>query len=166
MENKEGKTLQDTHRDATQKKRKEDRSVANLEYLESLHKRAKRKRQKEKDSTVALPPYDIPPKDTPPYDRPPDPPPPFRDKKQLEGAEKSPRGAEKSREKSRLVTGPHETGPPRIDMQLSKQGESKSLMQPQHHLHQNHALFLVRQSQVNQLAVCLPPHLEVYRWGW
>jgi hypothetical protein len=89
MENEEGKALQDPHRDATRKQKKEDRSVANVEYLESLHKRAKRKRQKDED--------DLPPKDTPPQDRPPAPPPPFKDKgpTKLGGEEKSNRGAEK-----------------------------------------------------------------------
>ena len=107
MENEEGKALRDPHRDTTRKQKKEDQSVANLEYLESLHKRANRKRQKDED--------DLPPKDTPPQDSPPDPPPPFRDKgpTKLGEEEKSNRGAEKSREKSRLVTGPHETVPPR-----------------------------------------------------
>ena len=120
MEKEEGKALRDLHR----KQKKEDGSVANLEYLESLHKRAKRKRQKDQESTEALPPHDLPPKDRPPQDRPPDPPPPFRDK-------------ETSREKSRLVTGPHETVPPRSDSQHKKkkgrgnQGEPMSLMQPQ-----------------------------------
>ena len=120
MEKEEGKALRDLHR----KQKKEDGSVANLEYLESLHKRAKRKRQKDQESTEALPPHDLPPKDRPPQDRPPDPPPPFRDK-------------ETSREKSRLVTGPHETVPPRSDSQHKKkkgrgnQGEPRSLMQPQ-----------------------------------
>ena len=88
MEKEEGKALRDLHR----KQKKEDGSVANLEYLESLHKRAKRKRQKDQESMEALPPHDLPPKDRPPQDRPPDPPPPFRDKEQLGGEEKSNRG--------------------------------------------------------------------------
>ena len=129
MEKEEGEAWRNMHRDATRKRSKEDKSVANVDYLESLHKRAKRKRQKDKDSADVLPPHDLPPKDIPPRDRPPDPPPPFRDKKQLGGEEKSNRGAEKSREKSRLVTGPHETVPPRSNMQ--SKGESRSLMQPQ-----------------------------------
>jgi len=102
MERKEGRTLKDPQRDAARDHKKEDRSEVNVEYLESLHKRAKRKRQ----STSTLP--DIPPKDKPPNDRPPDPPPPVRDKVQLGGEQKSPRGAKKSRETSRLGTGPHD----------------------------------------------------------
>ena len=124
MEKEEGEAWRNMHRDATRKRSKEDKSVANVDYLESLHKRAKRKRQKDKDSAEVLPPHDLPPKDIPPRDRPPDPPPPFRDKKQHGGEEKSNRGAEKSREKSRLVTGPHETVPPRSTMQ--SKGESRS----------------------------------------
>jgi arylsulfatase A-like enzyme len=46
MEKEEGKAWRDLHRDATRKRPKEDQSVANVEYLESLHKRAKFKRQK------------------------------------------------------------------------------------------------------------------------
>ena len=120
------------------------RSVANLEYLE-LHKRAKRKQQKEEEPTSTQQPEDFPPTDRPPDERPPDPPPPVRDKatRKLEGAKKSPRGAEKSREKSRLGTRPHETRPPRADkhhMEIGhaeKQGEPLSLMQPQplSHIH-------------------------------
>jgi len=130
MEKKEGRTLKDPQRDAARNHKKEDRSEVNVEYLDSLHKRAKRKRQ----STSTLPPHDIPPKDKPPHDRPPDPPPPVRDKVQLGGEQKSPRGAKKSREKSRLGTGPHDglgTEPPRSEMQRERKGESMSLMQPQ-----------------------------------
>ena len=123
MENKEGKTLRD-------KQKKEDRSEINVEYLESLHKRAKRKRE-----LAGTPPaHGTPPKDQPPRDRPPDPPPPVRDKERLGGEKKSPRGAKKSREKSRLGTGPHDglgTEPPRVEMQRKRKGESMSLMQPQ-----------------------------------
>ena len=123
MENSEGKTLRD-------KQKKEDRSEINVEYLESLHKRAKRKRE-----LAGTPPaHGTPPKDQPPRDRPPDPPPPVRDKERLGGEKKSPRGAKKSREKSRLGTGPHDglgTEPPRVEMQRKRKGESMSLMQPQ-----------------------------------
>jgi len=130
MEKKEGKTLRDPQRDAARKQKKEDRSEVNVEYLESLHKQAKRKRQ----SKGVLPPHDIPPKDKPPHDRPPDSLPPVRDKVQLGGKQKSPRGAKKSREKSRLGTGPHDglgTEPPRSEEKDNRQGESMSLMQPQ-----------------------------------
>jgi hypothetical protein len=50
-----------------------------LKYLE-LHKRAKRKRQKEEEPTSTQQPEDFPPTDRPPDERPPDPPPPVRDK--------------------------------------------------------------------------------------
>ena len=130
MDKKEGKTLRDPQGAAARKQKKEDRSEINVEYLESVHKRAKRKRQ----STAALPLHDSPPKDQPPHNRPPDPPPPVRDKEQLGGEQKSPRGAKTLREKSRLGTGPHVglgTEPPRSEKQRREQGESMSLMQPQ-----------------------------------
>ena len=78
MEKEEGEAWRNLHRDATRKRSKEDKSVANVDYLESLHKRAKRKRQKDKDSAEVLPPHDLPPKDIPPRDRPPDRPQPGR----------------------------------------------------------------------------------------
>jgi hypothetical protein len=129
VDKKEGKTLRDPQRDAAQKQKKEDRSEINVEYLESLHKQAKRKRQ----STAALPLQTPHPTTNHPTTvrrtrrR-------VRDKEQLGGEQKSPRGAKKSREKSHLETGPHVglgTEPPRSEKQQRKQGESMSLMQPQ-----------------------------------